>query len=110
MNITVTQVDYHRNGISGEGFHAVTFTADADGKPTAFVATVFDGPGQCAVLGIGPLGNGDVRFGHNSWRGDIYEPALRRAIAAREAHQAQAFQRKDLDTAFAPFPAEPTRF
>ena len=47
------------------------------------VAIVFDEPGQCAVLDVGKLAAGDVRFGENSWRGDVYERALREVIRRR---------------------------
>lgn len=79
MKITVTQVAYHRNGICGEGFHAVLFT-DAEHGP--MVGVVFDERGQCAVLQVPKLSDPaiGVRFGLNSWRGDNYEDALRKAI------------------------------
>jgi hypothetical protein len=97
-NIEVHELAWHRNGISGEGFFAVTFTADADGEQTKFVATVFppgDGTSEpdwgayergdwdnprVAVLALDKLPS--VEFGVNSWRGDNYAPALYRAILA----------------------------
>lgn len=80
--ITVTEVAYHRNGVSGEGFHAVLFTAPDDvGQPTEFLATVFDGPGRVAVIGVADLlEEFGVQFGINSWRGDYYEHPLSEAI------------------------------
>jgi hypothetical protein len=36
------------------------------------------------VLDVAKLAQGDIAFGSNSWRGDHYEPHLRKAILARE--------------------------
>ena len=82
--IKIIEKAYHRNGIAGEGFWAVRFqhTPDdkRDAKPETFVATLFDGEGQCAVLSVDRLATNGVRFGLNSWRGDVFEGDLRRAI------------------------------
>ncbi len=78
--IEIQEVAYHRNGISGEGFHAVRFRWDTGDGVENFVGTVFDGSGQCAVLSLDRIAQGGVAFGFNSWRGDEVEPELRRAI------------------------------
>lgn len=44
------------------------------------VGIVFEGIGQVAVFDRDLLGQGEVRFLHNSWRGDQFEPMLRAAI------------------------------
>lgn len=76
--IVVRQVAWHRNGVGGTGFHAVLF--DNPGKGL-MVAIVFDEPGCCAVLKVEPLSTAvGVAFGENSWRGDVFESALREAI------------------------------
>ena len=81
MNIDVNEVAFHRNGICGEGFHAIRFTYAPDGKPEHFLAIVFDTTGQCAVIGIDRLSEMGVRFAEgNSWRGDYFEHELREAI------------------------------
>jgi hypothetical protein len=97
MNIQVSEVSYHRNGCNGTGFHAVLFTADIEmtteeeaerwnipanpGERNAkFLGIVFDKPGSCAVICLDHIGKYGVRFGQNSWRGDHYEPELRKAI------------------------------
>lgn len=36
------------------------------------------------VLDVAKLAEGDIAFGSNSWRGDDYEPDLRRAIAEQK--------------------------
>jgi hypothetical protein len=80
-SIKIIEKAYHRNGIAGEGFWAVRFRHTAeDGNPETFVATLFDGEGQCAVLSVDRLAVDGVAFGRNSWRGDVFESELRRAI------------------------------
>lgn len=81
---SVQSVDYHRNGVAGEGFHVITFTMRDGRERRPMVATVFATPGQIAVLDVGKLADGDVAFGSNSWRGDDFEPELRQAIAEYE--------------------------
>lgn len=95
---TIHQIEYHRNGISGEGFYAVTFTDDTNGE---FLAVVFppdpiqngdmagepdwglyergdwDNP-RVALFEVEQLPN--VTFGQNSWRGDNYAADLYAAI------------------------------
>ena len=70
-DIKIIEKAYHRNGIAGEGFWAVRFQhtpADTrNAKPETFVATLFDGEGQCAVLSVDRLATDGVTFGLNSW-------------------------------------------
>ncbi len=61
---------YHRNGVGGNGFFACSFTWGKD----QFLATVFDEPGNVAVLNLShPI--------TSRWRGDQFEPALRDQIS-----------------------------
>jgi hypothetical protein len=97
-DIKIECVDHHRNGVGGMPFHVVTFRADVDSeKNVPFVATVFDyyehkeateyrNP-YVAVLRRDLVGEGDIRFGYNSWRGDRYAPALYEAIDKHMAEQ-----------------------
>ena len=80
--IKVTETAYHRNGVSGEGFYIITFKWKPEGeKPRNMVAVLFDEPGQCAVQDIDETAKGNITFGQgNSWRGDDFEPAMRKAI------------------------------
>lgn len=102
VGINVEQVEYHRNGVSGEPFFVVKFTAKVDGHARNFVATLFpeylsdreDGGDQyvwgpelgkfynprCAVLDADLVGQGVIDFGANSWRGDHYSDELLAAI------------------------------
>ena len=81
MNITLLKIDRHRNGIGGAPFHAIVF-ADTGESASIKVGIVFDAPDHVAVLDINKLVECDVAFGSNSWRGDAYEPHLRKAINA----------------------------
>ncbi len=80
--IEVHEVAYHRNGIAGEGFHAVRFTDRESGEP--LVGIVFDAPMATAVLNVFKLFQGNITFGENSYRGDVYDAQLRAAIARSE--------------------------
>lgn len=79
--IIPSDIAWHRNGISGIGFHVVrfAFTEDGDTHPD-MLALVFPEPGAIAVLDQTALAQGVIAFGVNSWRGDRFEPAVRRAI------------------------------
>jgi hypothetical protein len=76
--LTLEDVAYHRNGVSGEGFHVLTFREGQE----PMVAVVFAGEGQVAVFNRNMLGDGVITFGVNSYRGDEFEPFLRAAITA----------------------------
>jgi hypothetical protein len=80
MKLTNVHVASHRNGVTGEGFHACTFNSDNRNM----VAIVFDTPGQCAVLDVSLLAEGNITFSENSWRGDWFEDDLRKAISEYE--------------------------
>lgn len=85
--MNVSQVNYHRNGIGGVGFHVVLFNVLEGGAERKMFGVVFPEKGEVAVFDLEKLGQGEVRFLHNSWRGDVYEPQLRKAI---KAHQEKA--------------------
>lgn len=78
MKLKIIDIACHRNGICGAPFDAVLFR-DEDGSRK--VAILFEQPSNCAVLDVDKLAKGDIAFGSNSWRGDQFEPHLRKAIA-----------------------------
>lgn len=92
MKLTIDTIDYHRNGIAGEGFHVVTFIKESDESPTTNMVAVlfFDYDeeteneyvqvGRCAVFDRDLIGKNEIRFFHNSWRGDRFEHLLTQAI------------------------------
>jgi hypothetical protein len=93
QRIKTRTIANHRNGICGAPFHVILFDeatkhmdpADRGRK----VAIVFEQPDHCAVLDIARLAEGDIAFGSNSWRGDAYEPHLRKAIKRFNREQSQ---------------------
>jgi len=81
--LKVIEIASHRNGVGGWPFDVVLFE-DGGEHGSLKVGIVFEEPaGQCAVLDVGKLAEGNVRFGENSWRGDGYERALREVIRRR---------------------------
>ncbi len=84
MQLTIQTIASHRNGICGAPFHAVVFR-DEGPEATLKLAVVFQEPHHTAVLDLAKLAAGDVAFGSNSWRGDLYEADLRAAIQQANA-------------------------
>ena len=79
LRIRIHDWAFHRNGICGAPFHIFLFD-DADDENTRKVAVLFEEPHHCAVLDVSKLAAGSIAFGVNSYRGDLFEPALRQAI------------------------------
>jgi hypothetical protein len=79
MSIVIESIAYHRNGISGAPFHVILFHDPTEGK---MLGIVFPEKYHVAVLQCEKLAAGNITFGQNSWRGDVYDPSLRRAIEA----------------------------
>ena len=79
MNLKIIAYAYHRNGIGGAPFAVILFE-DAGPEGSRKVAILFDQEAHCAVLDVDKLAAGDIAFGSNSWRGDHFEPSLRKAI------------------------------
>jgi hypothetical protein len=68
---------FHRNGVMGAGFAALSFRCRIRGCGRSFremIATVFDEPGCIAVVEPANI--------RNCWRGDDFEPLLREAVKA----------------------------
>jgi hypothetical protein len=73
MKLHIETIERHRNGVSGAPFYVLIFRDPDEGR---MVGIVFDQ--------LGKLGDGNITFGENSWRGDRYEPHLRKAIALHD--------------------------
>jgi hypothetical protein len=78
MKLKILHTAHHRNGVGGAPFNVVLFKVPRE-RGTK-VGILFDAPDHCAILDVSMLAAGDIAFGSNSWRGDDYEPSLRRAI------------------------------
>jgi hypothetical protein len=76
VSVNIVNWAYHRNGVGGAPFHVVLFD-DVEDENTRKVAVLFKEPYHCAVLDVAKLSAGDIAFGSNSYRGDVFENALR---------------------------------
>lgn len=73
------RASYHRNGVVGSGFWACSFYFLEAPHQTWLTAIVFDAAGHVAVH------SGNLA---QKWRGDDFEPLLRKAIALVEKNSA----------------------
>jgi hypothetical protein len=90
MQLKIITIDRHRNGICGAPFDIVLFEDTGQGGSRK-VAILFEPEYHCAVLDMAKLAAGDIAFGSNSWRGDQYEPTLRKAVKAHHEASLQSF-------------------
>ena len=81
MKLRIENIQYHRNGISGAPFHVLIFRDPDEGR---MLGIVFQQEHHVAVFNLDKLAIGNIAFGENSWRGDQYEPHLRKAIAKHQ--------------------------
>lgn len=79
MNIDIINFDHHRNGVSGHPFK-IYLVDDHDYGDLKVVIMFDDSPDHVAALSIDQLAKGDISFGSNSWRGDMYASAIRRFL------------------------------
>jgi hypothetical protein len=77
-NLTFKEVQYHRNGVCGDGFHCAVVNDHENGD---MLITYFEIKDHvcCAVYKLSMLPN--IRFMENSWRGDHYVDQMKKAIA-----------------------------
>ena len=105
---TVKALDWHRNGVGGQGFY-VALIRDEDG--TEKVAIRFPGPRggdiRCAVLDVAKLADTSkadierIGFTMNSWRGDVFDETMAPAIEARLRAESSQFADEDVAGFFA---------
>ena len=91
----VTDSDYHRNGVVGEGFY-VGIIRDDDGTDKLFVTFAdYDEEGyldptcayrnpKTAILDLGLLAEKKIAFGLNSYRGDRYHDLIMGHLVKKE--------------------------
>ena len=80
MKISNAKIEYHRNGPCGIGFDVVIFTGHEDGEVRRMMGVLFPEPEHIAIFDLDKLGNEDIKFGSNSWKGTDYEYQLRHMI------------------------------
>jgi hypothetical protein len=86
MKLKIIDIAFHRNGICGAPFHVVLFD-DRCNDGRRMMAIVFEEDSHCAVLDVGKLAAGDIKFGSNSWRADAYQCRLQKAIDEQQRRQ-----------------------
>lgn len=84
--LKVIKHDYHRNGISGNGFHVVIFDwNEPNHTQKNMCAFIFEETGSIAVTQIDMLKDHNIEFAcGNSWRGDHFEAAIRKFLKKEE--------------------------
>ena len=74
----IISIDHHRNGVSGAPFNPVIF--EWDGR--RMLGIIFSDTEYYAVLDLDIAAKGDIRFFHNSWRGDNFAGDMAKAKEA----------------------------
>lgn len=85
---TVTQLDYHRNGVCGLGFHVgIVEERNDNGTQREMLVVRFQkeadeaiGAAVCAAFDLAKLDQREIRSFYNSWRGDHYSDVMDAAI------------------------------
>ena len=72
MDLKIKSVQFQRNGICGEPFHAVWFSFTDKGREENLIATLTDHKYGCLII--------DPLVPESHWRGDHFERDLREAI------------------------------
>lgn len=88
----VKQMDYHRNGVSGLGFYVGIVESTEGGATKEMLVVRFPesaddlvGNVVCAAFDLAKLDKREIRFVHNSFRGDHFHDAMDKAIRATES-------------------------
>lgn len=86
---TVKELDYHRNGVSGLGFYVGIVESIEDGVKKEMLVVRFPesaddliGNVVCAAFDLAKLDKREIRFVHNSFRGDHFHEVMDKAIRA----------------------------
>lgn len=83
----VRELHYHRNGVSGLGFYVgIVQEDDREMLVVRFPKEADEQIGNvvCAVFDLAKLDKREIRFLHNSWRGDHYSWVMDQAIEKSE--------------------------
>lgn len=80
-SLELKKMAYHRNGISGVGFHVAVFVDHNpdEGKAMMMLGILFDNADECycCVFSLKKLAESNIAFGDNSFRGDHYVDMMR---------------------------------
>ena len=77
----IKDIDFHRNGISGEPFY-ISIIEDTAEKRDMLAITFYGDESHCrtAVLDVDLLKDKEIRFGYNSWRPEKYHDLMIKTI------------------------------
>jgi hypothetical protein len=86
QKLEVLAVDYHRNGIDGLPFKvAIVYDSFYGDKK---LVVMFEEKNATAVFSLDKLiAEVDIKSISNSWRGDIYDEALRKELWPKESEK-----------------------
>jgi hypothetical protein len=79
----VKELCYHRNGVSGLGFHVgIIKDGNQEMLVIRFPKESDNGAGGvlCAAFDLALLDKRNIKFGDNSWRGDVYAEVIDKEI------------------------------
>jgi hypothetical protein len=83
-NLQIISADHHRNGVGGEPFRVALVDDPNDGDTKLVI--MFADKYYTAVLSLDKLVQSeDISFGSNSYRGDMFDDALRAELFSDEA-------------------------
>jgi hypothetical protein len=88
--VSIFSADYHRNGVAGVPFKVALVDDANDGDMKLVV--MFEAEGHTAVLSVNKIMQDDVQFGSNSYRGDLYEEALRPELWSNDSEDAVTYE------------------
>ena len=83
VKIKILEINFHRNGVAGNGFHAVLFKHGRGKSAQKMLGIVFLERGNIAVIDVGLLATEEGVGDGNRWCGDVFEDALRAALEER---------------------------
>jgi hypothetical protein len=73
LDLNITAIQSHRNGISGNHFYSVFFSFTEDGKSHDLIAVITSGYGNCFVV--------SKEDPEMCWRGDHFESELKEGVS-----------------------------
>ena len=83
-NLQIISAEHHRNGVGGAPFRVALVDDPNDGDTKLVI--MFAEKYHTAVLSLDKLvQNEDIAFGSNSYRGDMFDDALREELFSDEA-------------------------
>jgi hypothetical protein len=92
----LTDISHHRNGCTGVSFYVILFR---DGLKDQRMAIKFDDQGDgniyTAVLDTEKLADGDIDFGSNSFRGDVFDKQITEWCEKYEAERSAAADKEN---------------